>query len=464
MKSRTLRKASAFTSLLLCIFLWGTVRPVPAQMTTTTNEEPPIGQEKEETRTLSDEASADQAPGGQERIEGDIFGQEGGYIHPFLSITEMFSDNVYRTSDQTESGFSTIISPGVWIAVPRSREKILALNTRSYMPGGLVFDHEKNEFARRYQTYLLYRADIELNSAQEAENAVSHTGEGLIQYNFPGGLSIDLADQFLISHDSRGSGTSTVELDMFKSNLIDLVSTYDLSQKFKLRADYSNFDVQYDDSRNSFKDRMDNTLAGYLFYKYSPKTAFFTEYEYVDIKYDTDTIKDGAEHHVYGGMEWAMSAKSTGRIKAGYGIKEFDDPSIDGGRDFILELLAAHAFTTKTSITLRAMRGTTETRIDETDYVLTHSLGCTYLQRVTSKITASLDLSYTHDAYQGAMTVGDETKERTDDIYQISPALEYLFRKWLIGSAGYIFSERDSNLSFFDYVDNTFFVRLTVSL
>ncbi len=421
-----------------------------AQVAQAEPEEAPVGVEKG-------------APKG-EGISGEILERKGGYIHPFVSLTETYSDNVFRTNTDTVSGYSTILSPGLWAAFPRSRQRLLNISPLNVSPGGLLLSRGKSEVARRYQTYFLYGADIEFNSAASAQDAVSHRFEGLLQYKMNVGLSIELADQLLFSHDTWETGVSTTELSDFTSNLISLIISYDLTDRYRIRADVGNYDLNYDDQGNEFRDRQDNSLAGYLYYRYSPKTSFFVEYEIVDVQYDVDPTMDSTEHHIYGGVEWDMTAKSRGRVKAGYGVKNFDDPTIDNNQGLYLELMLGHDFTAKTGMEIIATHKTNETSMASADYTVTDSIHCSYLQKMTSRLTGSLTFSYINDDYIGDMTVGDETKERVDHLYRLSPALRYMFKEWLGVGVGYIYSNRDSNFSDFDFVDNSVYIKATLTL
>jgi hypothetical protein len=78
-------------------------------------------------------------------------------------------------------------------------------------------------------------------------------------------------------------------------------------------------------------------VSGYIFFKFLPKTAFFTEYEFLDVKYEKDTAFNSREHHYFGGIQWDITAKSKGSIKAGYGMKDFIDSDIKTSKDFVLE-------------------------------------------------------------------------------------------------------------------------------
>ena len=399
----------------------------------------------------------------RKRPSADVFGNKGGYLHPFLSITEYYTDNVFNTRNETKGDLVTIISPGIWLAVPHVYEKLLSIDTSNIAPGGFNLSRFTPESFKRYQTYLFYNADIEQFSKYSSENTTSHKVDGLFQYNLRGGLSIDLTDQFLSSYDIRGTGVST-ELDKFKTNLTDLILTYNVGEKIKFRVDYSNFHVDYDASRNDFRDRDDNAIFAYIFYKFQPKTSLFIEYEFIDIEYKKNILSNSEEHHYFGGLQWDITAKSKGSIKAGYGTKYFNGSAIGDSNDFILEAQIDHKFTPKTSLIIKASRKTNETNISTTDFIRSNNIEVEYVQRLTGKITGDVDLSYTNDKYKGGLIFGSKTKEREDNLFSGAFALQYKFKEWLQTDAGYIYTRRDSNFPDFNYTNNIVFIKITGSL
>lgn len=413
--------------------------------------------------TASEKSFVENKPVARERPSGDIFGRRGGYLHPFLSISEYYTDNVFNANGEKKSDFITVISPGVWLTIPRIYEKLLSIETSNIAPGGFSLSRSTSGSFRRYQTYLFYGADIERFSKYSSEDVTSHKLEGLFQYNLRGGLSIELADQYLASHDTMGTGISS-ELDKYKTNLSNLILTYDTLEKIKFRIDYSNFLVNYDASRNDFRDRADNAFSGYIFYKFQPKTSVFIEYDFIDINYDKSALFDSKEYHYFGGLQWDMTAKSKGSVKAGYGVKNFSVSSIGNAKDFIAEAQIDHQFTPKTSVKIKASRRTNETNISTTDFILSNNIEVAYLQRLTGKITGDVNFSYTNDSYKGNLTFGGETKERKDDTFRGAFALRYNFKEWLYLDSGYIYTKRSSNFSDFDYTTNIVFIRITGSL
>jgi len=409
-------------------------------------EQPPVGSTKE--RSSSD---------------AELFGKKGGYVHPFLSGTEFYTDNVFYSKNDKKSDFATVLSPGIWLTAPGIYEKLLIADTSILAPGGFSLSRYKPETFKRYQTYLFYNADIEQYSRETSGNIVNHKLEGLLQYNLRGGLTFELIDQFLASHDLRGTGISQ-ELDKFRTNLADLIVTYNLGERFMLRLDYANYFVDYTASRNDFRDRNDNTVSAYLFYLFRPKTSLFYEYEFVDVGYRDNVLSDSTEHHSFIGVQWDVTAKSKGSVKAGYGLKDFSNSGIKNNNEFIFEAQVDHKFTAKTSLLLKASRKTNETNISNTDYMISDFIEAQYIQKLTGKITANAGLSYGQNAYHSDITFGGRRKKLKDDYITGMLALQYKFKEWLEMDTGYLFGRRNSSFPEFDYTSNTLFLRITGSL
>ena len=161
---------------------------------------------------VSPQPSANDKPvvADQDRPSEAVFGRQNRSIHPFLTITEYYTDNAFSTNDDKKSDFITVLSPGIWLTVPVELEKISTVDTSTLSPGGMSLSRYPPDAFKRYQAYLSYVANIELHSRDSNElNFVGHKAEGLLQYNFRGGLSLELLDQFEFSHDDFGTGISS---------------------------------------------------------------------------------------------------------------------------------------------------------------------------------------------------------------------------------------------------------------
>ena len=397
------------------------------------------------------------------RIGSEIFGKKGGFIHPFLLLEERYTDNLYLTESGKEEEFITTISPGIWLALPSNREKLLAMGTTSTSPGGLKVSRVKPEATRRYQSYLLYAPEFVYYANNSKHDSVNHKAEGLFQYNFNMGLSLDFMDQFNIRNEVNDNGI-TRRVDEYQDNLFNFLAVYDPSEKFRFRFDYSNYNLDYKDEINDYRNRTDDSFAAYVFYKFKPKTSVFVEYEFADIKYDTDLESDSTENRYYGGLEWDVTAKTNGRVKLGYIKKDFDAPRVEAQDAFSVEIQAQHNFTPKRAVKVIGFRKFNESSMIYSYDSLSTGISLAWLQRFTEKWSGTLNGTYTRDEYDGVFLFDGVSGERKDDIFSIAPALRYKFRDWLLFDIAYIYSQRDSNFGIFDYTANTIFLRMDVSL
>ncbi len=407
----------------------------------------------------------EEMPVGTTKSLSGIFGGRS-FFHASLAVTELFTDNAYLSNQNRRSGSSTVLSPEVWILLPRTEQQlpeIEDISTRA--PGGLILSRVKPEVSRRYEAFALYHADIPLYSSLPSEKTVSHRAAGGFIYNgnrvFGGAM-----DQFDRSYDVKGTGVPSdpVEVDKYKSNLFDASISYDTGNRFRLMLDYSNFLLTYDDPANDFQDRVDNALAGYVFYQIQPKTALFVEYDFIDITHDKEAALDSREHNFFGGVQWDITAKSKGRIKAGYGMRDFVNTDTSSN-NYIFEVQIAHTLSSKNSLLLSAYRQTDETNFIESDFIATNGVKAEYLHRLRSRLTGSAIFAYTSETYEGGdFTVDGVTKQRKDSVYDGTLSLRYQFRKWLQSDIGYEFTRRDSNFGDFSYRSNTFFFRITAGM
>jgi len=397
---------------------------------------------------------------GNSGISEDVFGKESGYFHPFISLSETYNDNIYNTKTK-EDDFITVIAPGLWIALPGTKEAITVQGVSGSIPGGLMNTRFKSETFNRYQAYALYSPQFEIYSSNDDENATSHLAEGGLQYNLKGGLSFDVLDQYLKSHDSRGTGVSTA-LDEYENNLFDGMISYEISPKLQIRAGGSTYNVHYIENRNNYKDRQDVGFSGYLFYNIMSKTSIYAGYDHINVDYDDDSstsLSDSSLNRYFTGIKWEITAKSKGNIKAGYVTRDFDKDTKNDFDGFMTEIVLDHNFTSSTGISCRGAKSNQESDIVGSSYIDSTMLGFAYNQKITTKIMASLELRWENLDYNNI--------SRTDDIYLISPKLQYKFTDWLTSDLVYSYKTRDSKSDStinYDYENNSYMIKITAAI
>ncbi len=404
----------------------------------------------------------DTGSAGEGAIGAEVFGREGGYLHPFLFLESKYTDNLYYTDTGEVDDYILSAASGLWLAIPGNREQLLKMQTSNTSPGGLQVSRMTPESNRRMQTYLMYAPEFVKFIDESDNDHVAHRAEGLFQYNFDMGLSVDFVDQFNNRHEINNNASGN--LDEYYDNLANLIATYQPSEKFKFRVDYSNYWLEYDEDANEFRDRTDNSVAGYVFYRLQPKTSVFVNYEYADIDYDQSDAFDNEEYRYYVGVDWDITAKSRGRAKVGYIEKEFDDNRLGEEDGFSVEVQTQHNFTPKQAASLNLYRSFRESSIDAAYTVLTTGADLSFLQRFSQKWSASLNALVYRDEFEGEFAAGGEIHEREDDTIRVGPALIFEPRDWGKVELGYYYSYRDSNFSIYDFENHTVYLCVELAL
>jgi len=405
---------------------------------------PPVGQSK--SRPVTDE----------EGISADIFGKKGGRVHPFLLFDGVYTDNVFRTNSETKDDFYTTIAPGIWLAFPANREKLLSIDTTTSSPGGLNLSRIKPEATRRYQSYFLYSPEFVMSSNFSSKNHTNHRADGLLQYNFNSGIAFDLIDIFNDREEIAGDGFSEI-LYRHQDNLLDFITAYDSpSGKFKLQATYSNYYLDYKDDPVAYRSRDDNTVGISAFYRFWPKTSLFAEYNYAVINFDTGTINDSVENRYYAGVNWDITAKTRGTFKLGYMDKNFESATVEDQDGFSFELQTQHNFTPKRALQLNGYQKFHESDIANASSYLSTGIDVGLMQRFTEKWSGTLNAIYEANDYNESI--------RDDDLYGISPAIRFKAKKWLIFDLGYQYFKNDSNITIYAYEEHQVFFRASLSM
>ena len=414
----------------------------------------PMGQgDTKELSLLPEETSA---------ADDNLFGIEGGYFHPYVTFKDEFTDNLYNVDDDTTSNFLTTVSPGIWFTLPRKKDIPLSITPHNTAPGGLSLQGGDYNGTDRYQLYALAGSDLLFYSEDSDLNTAEINLETMGRYNMASGLSFQIVDRYTLGHDNFSTDGATDDNEReYQSNIILGTTDWDITEKLRFKADISNFYLDYDDALNDFLNRQDNTVDVYGFFNYSPKSAFFLEYRYTDVAYDTDTDNDNNQNFYYAGLSWKTTEKISLQFKAGLQQKEYDtqESNYSDSDNLALDLQARYIFTEKTQITLDLYRLNEESDSSLASEKEVFGIELGYTQKFTAKITGKLGLFYENADYN---QLDDE--DRTDDTFEINPSIQYLFKDWLMSELGYNFKIDDSSDDLFDYTTNTVFLSLNFSL
>lgn len=381
-------------------------------------------------------------------ISGDIFGKKNRVFHPSFTISGEYTDNLYNTHTDEEDEFITVVSPAITFALPGTEETDIRINSATGVPGGLMLSRDMLETANRLQGILSYAPEFEIYANNSDENFTRQTLKGAFQYNAPGGLTIDIADQYRKDQEMRGE-TGNQSGEEFESNLANGAIKFAFSPKFSMGANITTYALSYSASSADFRDRDDTAVAGAFYYHLTDKTEVFTEYKFIDVQYDAAVSSDreNTEDQVVAGVTWRMTAKSRGTFKLGYAQKDFDAPGVDDPSDWYAELNAAHKFTTRTMIQVGAVHRFSETNFSASDYYATDAVNLVYTQELTPKVQWRTAIRYSADDYDGV----DLELEN----YGIRPSVSFLPYRWLTVDLAYDYEKRDATVDLLDYTTNS---------
>lgn len=395
--------------------------------------------------------------------DGDLFGTKGGgYLHPFLSIGTEYTDNLFNINTNEQTNWLTTINPGIWLAIPRTKEVPLAIAPTNTTAGGLEMALPQYQGFERYNAYMMGALKYRNYTYDSDLNDYDANVEGFFKLNLRSGLSFQVIDHFTRSQDRFDVGASTVEaLRRYYSNIALGDILWDVTEKISLKAEISNFYLNYKEIDDAFLNRDDNALSLFGYYKLTLRTSFFLEYRYIDVQY-RDTLasfKDNTQDFIYGGINWIATEKTSLLFKLGYQQREYGNGKINtisensetsNNDSLSFELGVHYQVTDKTKILLTGYQaiGETDSTVALDKKVLGARLG--YEQEFLENFIGMFDLSYENSKYN--QLIG---QKRDDDRFTVRPALQYVFNDWLMAELSYKWENRTSTDEIFEYNSNT---------
>lgn len=428
------------------------VPDVPAQVV----EDVPLGQSAEGDVSLLPE---DVEIAGE---EDDLFGLKGGYFHPYLTLTAEYTDNLFNLDEERTSNVLTVITPGIWFSIPRKKQIPVTVAPHNSSPGGVQLQLDDYAGEDKYQLYLLASLDYKMYSADSDLNDESYILEGMFRYNFSGGLSLQIVDRYTHTQDRFEVGfPDSRNTHIFDSNWLVGTADWRITEKLRVQADLSLFDLVYDEDVYDYLDREDLAFDLYGYFDYSLKTSFFLEYKHVNITYDVDSFKDSEQDNLLLGVKYDSTEKLAYLAKLGYQTKEYTS-NTEGFSDYdgvTVELQALYKFSEKVKLTLDGYYRNEETDDEGASDKTVLGVAFGYDHEFSDRLSGRIRLRYENADYT-EVTIA----ERDDDRIVFRPSLQYAFREWLMAEVGYEYDTRNSTNDVYDYYTNSFFIDVNLAL
>lgn len=259
------------------------------------------------------------------------------------------------------------------------------------------------------------------------------------------------------NHDARGSDDTAIQASPNEYELTKLKGNYKFganSAKGRLVFDLGYSDKEYQNNRatTNILD-YDDLLAGVTFYwKVAPKTSVLAQYRQTNTDY-TNINRDSTLQEYLLGVTWEATAKTTGVVKIGQAQRDFDDSARSDKDSFSWEATVKWAprsystFDLTTSQKIDNATATADNSIINTRYALgwNHDWSAYWSTRATA--------SYSEADY-------NNTANRLDKTTDLGLTAKYAWMRDVTVSAGYTYTERDSNVNTRNYDRDLFLLSI----
>ena len=207
---------------------------------------------------------------------------------------------------------------------------------------------------------------------------------------------------------------------------------------------------RYTNNLQGYRDVDRNTVTGTFFYRIAPKTrllfqASIGDYDYVTKNQFADY--SSKETFYLAGVEWDITAKTSGTFKLGYQGKNFKENVYNDitGLSYMLDMTWKP--NTYSKIKIAASRMTQESSQLLTSAFVTNSYKVDAEHEITPR--TKLKAAYTYDN-DDIVTV----RNRTDKRHNIVLGVDHSLLTWLNISLDYQFIERSSDFQIYEYKAN----------
>lgn len=364
-------------------------------------------------------------------------------LHPFMGVAEMYTDNVFRTTDK-RGDFFTTLAPGIQAQLP---------------------------FAKRHLFVADYRTNIQFYHRTPSNNVQDQTASGRFQFNLANNVTLDLQGEHKLGHDPRGSAVDlqALEPNKWTTNSFTGRTAYEggrvgatLTMQ-TMRWTYLNND------QGIIRDRLSNyaglTLSGKAF----PNTSALLDFSVRQEIYDENKNLDNAIYTISTGARWDISGVTRGEFLVGYQFLKFTNAQVNQPppllslfrRDqdsadnlFFMGNLMWNPIP-RITVNLQPYRTIQQTVVFGTLFFTATGINLSAVHSLTDRIDLTANVGYENDEFStpaGAVAV---TPPRTDNLKNVAVGLNYRAIKWIGMSVQYIFEDRSSTVEQFNYQANT---------
>jgi hypothetical protein len=361
------------------------------------------------------------------------FGMNTGSLQfdPYVSLRETLTDNVFSTSSDERHDLVSTLTPGLKLVYPFRTHQI---------------DFDYHAVLMRYKTYSGERTDDQFVN-------------GSVDLKFGSLVGLKLSDVFMKNHYPRSS-SATGLIEKYTNNTAMASLVYQLADRSKMQLDLGQASWSFQDQASYWRDRREELLAGYFFYRFQPKTTAFVEYDRKKAAYSTPSVPqlDNTMDSGLVGIKWEITKRSEGTVKIGKTWKDFKDGAVQDYDSWTGSMDINHRFDELNAIKVKGLREINEANLQGTRYYVTTGASAELTHRFGYRLSGIFSGSYGTDTYSDPVLdpVTLTMKDRKDSTMLLGLGLKYAVREWLEVGVDYVNRNRDSNINSSDYSEHRY--------
>jgi hypothetical protein len=368
-------------------------------------------------------------------------------LHPMLGIAELYTDNVFRTNANRQSDFATTLAPGIQAELP---------------------------FGGSHSFVADYRTNIQTFHQNPSNNVQDQTASGRFNFNFPGGLGLDLQGEHKLGHDPRGSAldTQSVEVNKWTANSFTGQLLYD-GANAGLRLNVNSTRWTYlNNDQGVFRNRLSNYAGLTLLGNVTSKTSIVMNIAANQELYDENISLNSTTYRASTGLRWNVTDLTFGELLAGYQHLKFNNAENGQSPSSLQFPRTADSFdnfffmgnmswrpTPFMTLTLQGYRSFQQSVVLNTLFFTSTGANLSAIHTLTDSTALTLNLGLEHDDFESSGATA-ATLNRVDTLKSVAFGIRYRALKWVGAGLQYIFEDRDSNVDQFKYFANSFMLSL----
>lgn len=355
-------------------------------------------------------------------------------INPFLEVQGTYDSNIFRVSndsDDNESDFMTVVSPGIHLELPTAEDS-------------------------PYRLLGNYRANIKFYGASgdaaidpnDELNTVEQRLDGQFKLSLASGLNFSTGYVLNLSSNPPDNPQDTRK-EYTEHNLSTQIG-YRFVDRYEVQAEYKGTFKSFEDIDFESDDVTTHRIDGTFFYRLFSSLWILGGGGYGLIDRDDLFFSDSTEYRGFGGVRFDVTERVTGQIRAGMISKNYDDEAIDDHTDVFIngEILSEMFESTKVSLFVQRelLEGSQSDDITNPYYVSTR-----FGASLKHVLTAVPNLSFAGSLELQWKDFPDDVDDRSDSIFEVGVGAEYKLLKFLSLGVNYKHNQNDSNLNENDY-------------